>query len=369
MQGDKHKYYRQKFIPPMSRKNIDAQSDQIGNIAVAEVDRWPLHQTIDLRAYSRALLQNFAISLLFGNDRERGIPVAELTHQLYSYTADWRVWLFPVNISGTPYYQMLRDGELLESRIVEWANCKRGNYDSKDLLSIVTNSPNEKGAPLSDAEIAPHIPTLLGAAFETCHNTLIWTLVLLNQHPQIACDLLDELRERLAGAPPTLDRIGDLPLLDAVIKESMRILPPVPQQFRVATKDTTLANFPVRARTKVLTSSFLTNRDPDLYPEPDCFKPERWASINPSSYEFSVFSAGPRACPGSWFAASVLKVAVAAIITRFHVALAPNARIDYRVRLALGPSGVVPATLRRQDGAFAGTPIQGNIRNLIRFPN
>jgi cytochrome P450 len=87
LQGDKHKYYRQLFIPPMSRKNIDAQSDLIGNTAVAEVERWPLNETIDLWAYSRALLQNFAITLLFGNDCARGIPVAELIHQLFSNTA------------------------------------------------------------------------------------------------------------------------------------------------------------------------------------------------------------------------------------------------------------------------------------------
>jgi len=369
LQGDKHKYYRQLFIPPMSRKNIDAQSDLIGNTAVAEVERWPLNETIDLWACSRALLQNFAITLLFGNDCARGIPVAELIHQLFSNTASWPVWLFPFNISGTPYNLMLRDGELLQSRIFEWAKCRRRIVDSKDLLSIVTNSPNENGAPHSEAEIAAHIPTLLGAAFETCQNTLIWTLVLLSQHPRIARDLLDELRNRLAGAVPSLELIRDLPLLDAVINESMRILPPVPQQFRVATKDTALANFPVRSRTKVLISPFLTNRNPDLYPEPDCFKPERWSSIKPSSYEFFVFSAGPRACPGFWFGTSVLKVAIAAIMTRFHIVLAPNARIDYKVRLALSPNGNVPATLKRQDGAVTRSSIQGSIRNLVRFPN
>jgi cytochrome P450 len=264
---------------------------------------------------------------------------------------------------------MMRDGELLERRILEWAKCKRRISDRRDLLSIVTNNPSEKGAPLSDAEIVGHIPTLLGAAFDTCQSTLIWTLVLLSQHPRIARDLLEELEGRLAGAAPSLERIHDLPLLDAVIKETMRILPPVPQQFRVATKDTTLASFPVRNRTKVLLSSFLTNRNPDLYPEPDRFKPERWASINPSSYEFLVFSAGPRVCPGFWFGTSVLKVAVAAILTRFRVTLVPNARIDYKVRIALSPNGNIPATLHRQDGAFAGSSIRGSIRNLVRFPN
>ena len=368
MHGDKHKYYRQLLIPPMSRKNINAQGSQIGNIAAAEIERWPLNETIDLWAYSRALLQTFAISLLFGDDRARGIPIAALIHRLFGNNCSWKIWLCPVDLPGTPYNLMLRDGVLLQRHILDWVEHKRGIADSRNLLSIVTNNPNEKGAPASDAEIIGHVPTLLGAAFETCQNTLIWTLVLLCQHPRIARDLLDELQGRLAGAAPTLEQVCDLPLLDAVINESLRILPPIPQQFRAATKDTMLAGFPVRKRTKVLLSPFLTNRDPDLYPEPDCFKPARWASINPSPYEFFVFSAGPRACPGYWFGTSVIKVAVAAILTRFRVALAPNALIDYVVRLTLTPKGKIPATLHRQDGAFAGSPIHGNIRNLVRFP-
>jgi cytochrome P450 len=369
MQGDKHKYYRQLLIPPISRRSIDAQSSQISNIAAAEIERWPLHETIDLWAYSRALIQTFAISLLFGDDRARGIPIAELVDHLYDNTFSSKVLLCPVNVPGTPYSRMLRDAELLQSLLIDWAKCKRGVPDSKDLLSIVTNNPDENGAPPSDAEIIGHVPQLMEAAFGTCQNVLIWTLILLCQHPRIARNLLDELQGRLAGAAPSLELISDLPLLDAVINESMRILPPIPQQIRAALKDTTLANFPVRERTKVLLSPFITNRDPDLYPEPDRFKPERWASINPSPYDFFVFSAGPRTCPGYWFGTSIIKVVIASILTRFRVALAPNAHIDYKVRVALAPSGKIPATLHRQDGAFAESSVRGTIRDLVRFPH
>jgi cytochrome P450 len=369
MHEDKHKYYRHLLIPPLSRKTINAQSGQIGDVAAAEVERWPLNETIDLWAYSRALIQTLAISLLFGNDRERGIPIAELVDRLYSHTFSWKVFMCPLNFPGTPYNRMLRDGERLHGRLLDWAKCKRGIPDSKDLFSIVTNNPDEKGAFPSNAEIIGHVPPLMVAAFETCQNALIWTLVLLCQHPRIARDLLDELQGRLAGAAPSLERICDLPLLDAVINESLRILPPVPQQFRVAQRDTILANFPVHRRTKVLLSPFLTNRDPDLYPDPDCFKPERWASINPSPYEFFAFSAGPRICPGYGFGTSVVKVVVATILTRLRVALASNALIDYKVTLTLTPNGEIPATFHRQNGAFSGSPIRGSIRNLVRFPN
>ena len=369
MHGDTHSYYRQLLLPPMTRKNIDAQSKLITSIAETELARWPLNETIDLFAYARSLLQIFAIALLFGDDRERGVPIAKLIHKLFSYNCSWRVALCPLDIPGTPYHNMLRAGEQLQSHILDWVNTRRGALDKKDLLSIVTNNPTDKGVAPTDEEIIGQVPTLLGAAFETCQNNLIWTLVLLCQHPKIASDLLAELNGRLNGAAPTLELIHDLPLLDGVVNESLRILPPIPQQFRSAAQDTTLANYPVVRRTKVMLSPFLTNRNPDLYPEPDRFKPERWATINPSPYEFSIFSAGPRTCPGFWFGTSVIKMAVASILTRFRIALAPGARINYKITLTLTPEGEIPAMLHPQDGAFAASPIHGSICDLVRFPS
>jgi cytochrome P450 len=90
-----------------------------------------------------------------------------------------------------------------------------------------------------------------------------------------------------------------LPLVDSIVNESTRLLPPVPKQFRVAEHDTTLTGYLIAARTKVLVSPFLTNRAPDLYPNADRFVPGRWTGTSPSPYRYSVFSAGPRGCPAT----------------------------------------------------------------------
>lgn len=367
MQGPEHQYYRSLIVPPLRRKNVDAQAAQMTRVAESEIDAWPVNRPIDLRVHTRRLLQIFAISLLFGDDRANGEPIAEMTH-------DWfeQMWsantLCPVNVKGMPYHRMLQHCEEMERRIVDWAECKRGNLDPNDLFSIVVNNPDENGAPPQDMKLVQHAPTLLGAAYETCHNALIWTLLLLDQHPRIARELLDELRGRLGGAMPALDRIVDLPLLDGVVKESMRLLPPVPHQFRVAKVDTTLFGLPVPRRTRAVVSAFLTNRDPDLYPDPDRFNPARWNKIDPSPYEYLAFSAGPRICPGSWYGLAVTKVAVASILTRYRVAVVPDTRIDYRVTLALAPRGTLPVTLHPQDGIFTAAPIRGTVRNLFAQP-
>ncbi|MDQ6911407.1 MAG: cytochrome P450 [Verrucomicrobiota bacterium] len=366
MTGRQHEHYRRLLVPPIQR---GAKAPDMVNLAEEQVDSWPMDRPIDLVAHAKKLVRTFAIGLLFGDDRSHGYPIADMINQGTNCNFSWKIFACPVNIPGTPYHQMMRDAEDVESRIIEWANCKRGEMDPRDLLSIVVNSPDENGCPASNENIVSHTPTLFGAAFETCQNALIWTLILLDQHPQIARELYEELQGSGAGGLPSHQLLMQLPLLAAIVKESMRILPPVPQQFRVAQEDTSLQGYPLARRTKVLLSSFLTNREPDLYPEPDRFRPERWATIDPSPYEYSVFSGGPRGCPGYAFALAILKVAIATIVTRYRIALQPHTRVDYKVGVALTQRQAIPVILHRQNGAFEASSIRGKIRDLVRFPN
>lgn len=369
MTGRQHEHYRRLLLPPLQRNNIEAMGAGMICLAEEQVDSWPVHRPIDLWAHAKKLLRTFAIGLLFGDDRSRGYPIADMINQGTDCSWSLKVLGCPVNVPGTPFHRMLRSAEDLEGRIIEWVGCKRGQIDNRDLLSIVVNSPDENGGAASNETVAKYTPTLFGAAYETCQNALIWTLLLLNQHPQIARDLYEELQGCGAGDLPSCQKLMQLPLLDAVVKESMRILPPVPQQFRVAQHDTTLNGYPVAKRTQALLSAFLTNRERDLYPDADRFKPDRWATIAPSPYEYSAFSAGPRGCPGYAFGLAMLKVAVATIMTRYRIALQPGTRIDYKVHVALTPRWAIPVVLHRQDGAFAASPIRGKIRDLVRFPN
>jgi cytochrome P450 len=155
-------------------------------------------------------------------------------------------------------------------------------------------------------------------------------------------------------------------LLDAVIKESMRVLPPVPFQVRRATQDTALFDCEVKAGTRVFLSSFLTNRLPEVYHDGDKFRPQRWAQIAPSQYEYLVFSAGPRTCVGYWFGMTFLKTALAHIVRRYRLTLVPGARIDSQVAITLWPSRGLPVVIHAQDGLFRASPIRGNICRLVR---
>ncbi len=185
---------------------------------------------------------------------------------------------------------------LLERRLLEWAGTKHGKADGRDVVSIIVNSPDADGNPPSDATLVGQIPSLFAAAFEAGQSALTWTLLLLAQHPQVAVQLLDELANKMGRTSPSLSDAGELSYLDAVVRESMRILPPVPFQIRVAQCDTKIFGYPVPRGTRVIFNAFLTNRMPHPYPSGDVFRPERWFTIAPTAFEFPVFSGGPHGC-------------------------------------------------------------------------
>jgi cytochrome P450 len=366
MNGPRHAHYRRLMLPPLRKTSIETSGDKMIRLAQEEIAAWPAGETIDLWERVCRLMHTYAIGLLFGDDRERGYPVAEMVSDMFALKWSPAVRACPINLPITPYGQFLKEGETLERCILDWAGKKRGAVDGSDLLSIVVNNPEEDGSAVRDTTIVGLMPQLFGAVFETCQNALIWTLILLAQHPRVAGELLDELQTGLADGAPTLSGITDLPWLDAVIKESMRIMPPAPMQARVAQQDTSIAGHPVPKGSRILLSSFVTNRMPERYPQPERFWPERWASINPTPYEYLVFSAGPRNCPGYLLGMAMVKVAVAAILLRYRIEFPPHTRVDYIARPGLRPRGKVQAILQRQDGAFHRSPIAGNIFDLVK---
>lgn len=365
MTGRRHAHYRRMIVSPLRRTNLDVVGRELVRLAEVEIAGWPIGEKIDLWSRVRHLMHTFAIGLLFGDDRLHGYPIANMITDLLTRKWSPGVRACPINLPGTPYGQFLSASEMLEKRILEWADKKRGNLDGDDLLSIIVNNPEEDGDPVRAETIVGLMPQLFGAVFETCQIALMWTLILIEQHPSFAHDLFEELPIRSAGASPTLQSIVELPRLDAVIKESLRLLPPVPMQLRVAQRDTSLAGYPVPKGGRVMLSALVTNRLPERYPEPNGFHPERWASINPTPYEYLVFSAGPRNCPGFWLAMAMLKVALATILTQYRIELAPQQRIDYWARPALVPRGKVWAKLHRQDAKFSAAPIGGSIFRLL----
>jgi cytochrome P450 len=210
--------------------------------------------------------------------------------------------------------------------------------------------------------------TLFVAGHDITARVLTWALFLLSQHPRQAADLDDELSGRLRGAAPRAAQLDDLPLLDGVLKESMRLLPPVLWWARTSTAPFELGPYTLPRGARAVVSHFVTHRLPDLYPRPGRFLPERWAGLHPGPYEYIPFSAGPRMCPGAGAAMAEMKTVLAVLLQRRRLTLRPGARVDCGGLMLSAPRRGLPMVVHAADRVFPASPAVGNVRTLVDLP-
>lgn len=359
LRGARHEHYRKLIATPLKKPAIAAMAPEMARLADDHVRRWPQGVELDLTEHAKGLATVLAVGLLFGADIARAKPIGDLITEHIAAS-----WFIP----GLALARWLPKATRQERLILEWAEDKRGDLDARDLLSVLVNNPDESGQPPSPEIIVGIATFLFGAAYDTCQNALTWALVLLTQHPEIADRLATEIDEAFGGDLPTAARLASLPLLDGVTREAMRLMPPVPLQFRKSLAPTTLGGQDIGAGTRVLVSAHLINRNPALYRDPDRFIPDRWQGLNPSPFDYPVFGAGAHMCPGVTFGYQMMKIALATIVARHKVELAPAARVDYRTAITLTATGRVGIVLRPRGSTGRGPALAGRFRRIVALP-
>ncbi len=367
---DEHRRHRRLMMPGFHAKRINEYRDDMVALADEVMGRWKIGAPINLTQEMKLIAVRIMSKTLFGEDvGGEGTRIGSVLEQAVSQLANPVTMLLPHDVPGTAFHKML-------NLIGEYENDIRklivrrlaaGN-DQSDVLSMLLYARDaETDSALSDEEVISHVGALFAAGFETAANTMSWTLLILSQHPQIAADLMDELDGVLHGDAPTIEQLQHLPLLENVIKESMRVIPVVPNVYRSPGEDIEVGGYLLPAGTEIITSTYYTHHMPELYPEPERFNPQRWESINPSPFEFSPFSVGPRMCLGATFAMMEMKIVLAMLIQRFRLELLPGELINRRGFLVLMPTSDLPMLVNAQDREFERGVggVVGNVREMV----
>jgi len=196
---------------------------------------------------------------------------------------------------------------------------RTGTVDTHSVLSRVVAARYDDGTAMSDGAIRDNMITALIAGHETSVVSLCWGLYWLHREPRY----LDRLLEELAPLGPDADPMawGRLPFLDAVIKETLRLWPVVTDINRKLARPMQLGEYEVPAGTNIAASSAILHYDPDLYPDGETYRPERFLERRFGPHEYLPFGGGERMCPGSHFAVYELKVVLATLLTRWRYTL------------------------------------------------
>ena len=369
MNGQLHREHRRIVMDAFAKKRIVGYHDMVVRTTEQMLDFWRPGEVRDVNAEMTQFMLRLTSSILFGIDHpELALRVGVLTDRWVALNHKIGPAAFsPDSDLHDTYEELLRVADDLEALVKEMIAIRRRGSLGSDVLSLLIKARDDAGQ-ISDQYLIGHITLLFAAAHLTSAHTLTWVLFLLSQHSSVMSELHLELSE-LPGAAPAPEHLDRLPVLDRVLKESMRVLPASSYSQRIAVEPVELGPFRLPVGAIVVFSQFMTHHSPSLYSRPAAFLPERWKTIAPSPYAYLPFGAGPRMCIGAALGMMQLKISLPTILRRYKLTVEAGAKINGRVMSTmLFPTSSVPMRIERQDGLFVSHPVAGNIHTLVDLP-
>ncbi|CAK1362724.1 Protein LUTEIN DEFICIENT 5, chloroplastic [Cercospora beticola] len=362
VEGDEHKMQRKSVAPAFSGKHVRdlvpvfwkkakeladvlasqldvvSEGDDERNTGVVELNMWASRATIDIIC-AATLGREF--DSLRNSDNELALQYGRVFGE-----AGAQIWIIFDLLGAPPPLQLARwmpfftkfrnaaEGRYqlrpLCRKLVEQKrqDIESGKDSQVDILSVLMQSGEFK-----DDGLVDQLLTFLAAGHETTSSAFAFTCWLLAKHPEIQKRLRDELKAHFTGVENismTATDLDNLPYLDAVISEQLRLYPSAPISPRWSVRETSILGHHIPKDQFVLLCPWATNRSKKLWGEDaQEFRPERWLTKEGSEnvkdadpMRFLTFFYGPRSCPGQAFSRLEQKCLVAALIMRFQIEMA-----------------------------------------------
>jgi cytochrome P450 len=367
LNGAAHKRQRRVLLPPFQKVALDAYRDKMASTAAAVLDRWRAGCVRDVSQDALELIYHVTGNVLYGLDADEVRELDEALEPWLDLNGQMMIASDQAASGDAKSYQDLQSRAAdLEHRFHSLIERRRAAPAlGNDFLSLLVRIKRENPAAMSDAEMLGHLAQFFSVSFHSTRDVLIWALFLLAQHPDAAADLLDELTATLHGDAPTAEQLNNLPYLDHVVKETMRLFPPLVYYSRVNRAPVELGGMKLKPGTNIVFSHYYTHRLPELYPAPNRFRPERWATAPAVPYALLPFGSGPRMCLGAAYSVMAVKLTLAMIWQRFRLTVVPGAQVNRRVMITLFPRDGVPMWVHRQDRNFSASPVRGDVQEMV----
>ena len=354
--GDFHRRARKIMLPAFHRGQIAQAGEVMLEEIEQSVDRMGEGDRFDLYDWTRRLALRVAMRALFGFDPDgrEGRTAHDFEQALAFYASDYVMQV--MRGPGSPHARLVkargRLDELIFSEIAERRS--RGaatDPERADLLAMLLSATDESGVGLSDMQLRDQTMTLLFAGHDTTTSTVTFLMYELARHPAEMAALLLEQDEVLGGRPPTpADLTGaSLPRLEMAIEETLRMYPPAWVGPRRSVADFEFAGVTVPGGAPVNYSSWASHHLPDVWPEPEAFRPERFSpeakALIPKG-AYVPFGSGSRTCIGMRFGQMEVRAIATALLRRWRLESAAGYRLSVRQMPTLSPREGMPMTVR-----------------------
>ena len=313
LDGAEHMHQRKLMLPAFHGEKMERLSGLVAEVTEREVESWPRDTPIALHRRLQGLTLEVILRAVFGLDpgprleaiRTRltevldiGAKPASLIPQLQRAPFGFGPW--------ARFDRLMAETDALIYELIE--ERRRAGEDRDDVLSMLLEARHDDGTPMSDIELRDELMTLLVAGHETTASALAWAFERIARTPRVA--------ERLAEEAAS----DDDAYVMATIHEALRRRPVIPNAApRLVKKPVTIGGWDYPPEVLLVASAYLVQHDPDIYPDPYEFRPERFLDESPGTYTWIPFGGGRRRCLGASFAQLEMKLVLKAVFARNSV--------------------------------------------------
>jgi cytochrome P450 len=367
-----HLEQRKLMLPAFHGERMQRLAGLMAELSEREVDSWPRDEATALHPRLQRLTLEIILRAVFGLERGAQLDsLRELLTKVLAFGASPLSLLPPLPGLLTrvgPMAQLESIGAQVDELIYALIEERRREHAAEttpaagtpapageDVLSMLLAAEHEDGSPMSPEELRDELMTALVAGHETTASQLAWTFERLAREPRV----LGRLREEL-------DEGSDEDYLTATINEILRHRPVLPNaEPRLVKQPVEIGGVRYRPGVALFANAYLLHHDPDIYPEPYAFRPERFLESPPGTYTWTPFGGGRRRCLGASFALLEMKIVIRTVLERYELSPAgEGAERTRRRSITISPArgglvtlrerlaGGVPPT-RREPGALA----------------
>src|SRR5918999_4115093 len=309
-----HLEHRKLLLPAFHGDRMQRLSGLMEQLAEREVDSWRTGEPVELHPRFQALTLEIILRAVFG--LESGSRLDELRAHLtgvleFGNSISSVDPKFQRNFFGLgPHARFMRLREQADRLVYEQIDERRPTGERRDdVLSMLLDATHEDGSEMTREELRDELMTALVAGHETTASSLGFIFALL-AHEQ---DVLSRLHSELDSGD------GD-DYLTAVIYEALRRRPVLPQaEPRLVKKPIRLGDWDYEPGVVLAASGWLVHHDPDIYPDPFAFRPERFVDEQPGTYTWIPFGGGRRRCLGASFALMEMKIVIPAVLRAYEL--------------------------------------------------
>jgi cytochrome P450 len=317
--GARHLRQRKLLLPPFHGKAIERYTEMISDATERELDSWPIGRPFALAPAMQAITLDVIMSGIFGIEGRPARGTAE--HRLRAMikvltAASTSVIAQLAQLTNTGREEATGIDRMAVSlldratyRVIAQRRREGDTTGRSDILSLLIGVTTEEGELLSDRELRDELLTLVLAGFETTASSLAWTWERLVRTPSA----YDRLRDAVRSGEQAAENV------EAAIVEGMRSRPVIPIIGRRVGVPWRLGQYVLPAGSAVSVSILLVHHREDLYECPFAFRPERWESRKPGTYEWIPFGGGTRRCLGAQLAMAEQRVVLEAMARRLDL--------------------------------------------------